>query len=99
MTDFTHDPNQALISGQAQELSELIQAGGIQNGKLPDDLSAVPHTDLESAMESQGNQFTPPAPQTDPEDAFEPEAPARKPRSRRKKASEEPVSERVIVSV
>ena len=64
MTDFTHDPNQNSFSGQAQELSELIQAGGIQNGKLPDDLSAGPHTDLESAMESQGKQFNPPVPQT-----------------------------------
>ena len=33
MTDFTHDPNQNSFFGQAQELSELIQAGGIQNGK------------------------------------------------------------------
>ena len=92
MTDFTHDPNQNLTSGQAQELSELIQAGGIQNGKLPDDLSAVSHTDLESAMESQGNQLSAPIPQTDPEDAIEPEKPARKSRSRRIKASEETIS-------
>ena len=95
MTDFTHDPNQNSFSGQAQELSELIQAGGIQNGKLPDDLSAGPHTDLESAMESQGKQFNPPVPQTDSEDAIEPEKPARKPRSRKSKTPEEPVSEPV----
>lgn len=95
MTDFTHDPNQNLFSGQAQELSELIQAGGIQNGKPPDDLSAGPHTDLESAMESQGKQFNPPVPQTDSEDAIEPEKPARKPRSRKSKTPEEPVSEPV----
>lgn len=95
MTDFTHDPNQNSFSGQAQELSELIQAGGIQNGKLPDDLSAGPHTDLESAMESQGKQFNPPVPQTDSEDAIEPEKPARKPRSRKSKPPEEPVSEPV----
>ena len=95
MTDFTHDPNQTLFSGQAQDLSELIQAGGIQNGKPPDDLSAGPHTDLESAMESQGKQFNPPVPQTDSEDAIEPEKPARKPRSRKSKTPEEPVSEPV----
>lgn len=95
MTDFTHDPNQNSFSGQAQELSELIQAGGIQNGKLPDDPSAGPHTDLESAMESQGKQFNPPVPQTDSEDAIEPEKPARKPRSRKSKTPEEPVSEPV----
>lgn len=95
MTDFTHDPNQNSFSGQAQELSELIQAGGIQNGKLPDDLSAGPHTDLESAMESQGKQFNPPVPQTDSENAIEPEKPARKPRSRKSKTPEEPVSEPV----
>ena len=81
-----------IAHGQNEELSELIEAGGIIDGKIPGELSAAPQTDLEEPMSHLDQELNTPSPQTDLEPAIEPEKPARKSRSRRIKASEETIS-------
>ena len=84
-----------IAHGQNEELSELIEAGGIIDGKIPGELSAAPQTDLEEPMSHLDQELNTPSPQTDLEPAIEPEKPARKSRSRKNKPAEEPSPESV----